>query len=71
MEINRLLEISKPAQVSPLKEPLTDAANYSLAGGGKRIRPVMAWVMAVNGSFLHRTVASFPGIYAYGFTDLR
>lgn len=52
-EINRLLKISKPAQASSLKEPLTEAANYSLAGGGKRIRPVMAWVMAVKEYGLH------------------
>ncbi|MFD1134763.1 polyprenyl synthetase family protein [Paenibacillus urinalis] len=47
-EINRVLEITKPEGISPMKEPLIDAANYSLEGGGKRLRPLLAWVMGVN-----------------------
>ncbi|WP_392391415.1 polyprenyl synthetase family protein [Neobacillus jeddahensis] len=31
-----------------MKEPLVDAANYSLAGDGKRLRPIVTWVMGVN-----------------------
>ncbi|SFS54713.1 polyprenyl synthetase family protein [Paenibacillus sp. 453mf] len=47
-EINRVLEITKPEGISSMKEPLIDAANYSLEGGGKRLRPLLAWVMGVN-----------------------
>lgn len=31
-----------------MKEPLIDSANYSLEGDGKRIRPILTWVMGVN-----------------------
>lgn len=31
-----------------MKDSLIDIANYSLEGDGKRLRPVMAWVMGVN-----------------------
>jgi geranylgeranyl pyrophosphate synthase len=31
-----------------MKEPIIDAANYSLAGDGKRLRPIVTWVMGVN-----------------------
>ena len=31
-----------------MKEPIIDAANYSLEGDGKRLRPIMTWVMGVN-----------------------
>ncbi|WP_211745620.1 polyprenyl synthetase family protein [Paenibacillus sp. Marseille-Q4541] len=54
-EINSILQIPKPEDISPMKEPLIDAANYSLQGGGKRLRPVMAWVMSVKEYGLHRS----------------
>ncbi|MNN27907.1 Farnesyl diphosphate synthase [compost metagenome] len=31
-----------------MKEPLIDAANYSLEGDGKRLRPILIWVMGVK-----------------------
>ena len=31
-----------------MKEPMIDAANYSLEGDGKRLRPIMTWFMGVN-----------------------
>ena len=43
-EINHFLKIPKIEDV----EPLIDAANYSLEGDGKRLRPIMTWVMGVN-----------------------
>ncbi|WP_144552226.1 polyprenyl synthetase family protein [Bacillus sp. X1(2014)] len=43
-EINHILKIPKTEDV----EPLIDAANYSLEGDGKRLRPIMTWVMGVN-----------------------
>ena len=30
------------------ESPIIDAANYSLEGDGKRLRPIMTWVMGVN-----------------------
>jgi geranylgeranyl pyrophosphate synthase len=43
-QINDILNIPKKEDV----EPLIDAANYSLEGDGKRLRPIMTWVMGVN-----------------------
>ncbi len=43
-QINNVLNIPKIEEV----EPLIDAANYSLEGDGKRLRPIMTWVMGVN-----------------------
>ncbi|MEH7085739.1 polyprenyl synthetase family protein [Neobacillus drentensis] len=43
-EINHILKIPKTEDV----EPIIDAANYSLEGDGKRLRPIMTWVMGVN-----------------------
>ncbi len=46
-EINASLNISTD-KISLINEPIIDAANYSLNGDGKRLRPIMAWVMGVN-----------------------
>ncbi|WP_152393424.1 polyprenyl synthetase family protein [Paenibacillus guangzhouensis] len=46
--INRVLPVVKPEGISPMQEPLIDAANYSLEGSGKRIRPILTWMMGVN-----------------------
>ncbi|WP_054955114.1 polyprenyl synthetase family protein [Paenibacillus dakarensis] len=46
-QINDLLQIPKDNGISPMKEPLIDAANYSLDGDGKRLRPILTWVMGV------------------------
>ncbi|SDM55861.1 polyprenyl synthetase family protein [Bacillus sp. OK048] len=45
-EINTLLPIHK--NDSFLKEPITEAANYSLEGDGKRLRPIITWIMGIN-----------------------
>ena len=47
-QINNILNIPKNENVSLMKEPIIDAANYSLEGDGKRLRPIMTWVMGVN-----------------------
>jgi geranylgeranyl pyrophosphate synthase len=47
-QINHILPIHKTDHDSLMKDPIIDAANYSLEGDGKRLRPIMAWVMGVN-----------------------
>ncbi|MGO4886239.1 polyprenyl synthetase family protein [Anaerobacillus sp. MEB173] len=47
-QINSTLAIPKHSSSLDLQEPITDAANYSLEGDGKRLRPIMTWMMAVN-----------------------
>ncbi|MBT2292158.1 polyprenyl synthetase family protein [Paenibacillus albidus] len=47
-QINDQLQIAKPDGIPAMKETLIDAANYSLKGDGKRIRPILTWVMGVN-----------------------
>ena len=47
-EINNSLQIAKLPGIPPMKESLIDAANYTLEGDGKRLRPTLTWVMAVN-----------------------
>ncbi|MGP7817344.1 polyprenyl synthetase family protein [Niallia sp. 01092] len=47
-QINNILTIPKIDNNSLMKEWIIDAANYSLDGDGKRLRPIVAWVMAVN-----------------------
>lgn len=47
-EINRNLQIDKAPGIPSMKATLIDAANYTLEGDGKRLRPILTWVMAVN-----------------------
>lgn len=47
-QINVELQISKPGEGPKMKGTLTDAANYSLQGDGKRLRPILTWVMGVQ-----------------------
>ncbi|WP_019911267.1 polyprenyl synthetase family protein [Paenibacillus sp. HW567] len=47
-QINRQLKFTKPQGIPAMKEQLIDAANYSLEGDGKRVRPILTWVMGVN-----------------------
>lgn len=47
-QINRALPIALPDGIDPMKATLIEAANYSLAGEGKRLRPVLTWVMGVQ-----------------------
>ncbi|MEH7305529.1 polyprenyl synthetase family protein [Neobacillus drentensis] len=43
-QINNILPIPKKGKM----DPIIAAANYSLEGDGKRLRPIMTWVMGVN-----------------------
>ncbi|MDF2834735.1 MAG: polyprenyl synthetase family protein [Paenibacillus sp.] len=47
-QINALLPFPSQGGDPLLGESLTEAANYSLEGSGKRIRPIVAWVMCVE-----------------------
>ncbi|MEH7011025.1 polyprenyl synthetase family protein [Neobacillus niacini] len=47
-QINELLPIPKDETTCLLKEPITEAANYSLEGDGKRLRPIITWIMGIN-----------------------
>lgn len=47
-QINETLQIAKPDGIPAMKESLIDAANYSLEGDGKRLRPIVTWVMGVQ-----------------------
>lgn len=44
-QINEVLDLPKPDK-SP--DSIIDAANYSLQGDGKRLRPIVTWFMGVN-----------------------
>src|SRR5690606_22473469 len=44
-QINHLLPIQHKTS---LNETIIHAANFSLESGGKRLRPVMTWVMGIN-----------------------
>lgn len=48
VEINNLLPLSAEENLPSIQAPLIDAANFALQGDGKRIRPIMTWVMAVE-----------------------
>ncbi|GFN31459.1 polyprenyl synthetase family protein [Paenibacillus xylaniclasticus] len=47
-QINSTLQVVKPSGIPDVDETLIKAANYSLEGDGKRLRPVLAWVMGVQ-----------------------
>jgi geranylgeranyl pyrophosphate synthase len=47
-EINSTLYIAKTEKDSLIDGSIINAANYSLMNDGKRLRPIMAWVMGVN-----------------------
>ncbi len=47
-QINGTLPVEKREGMLPTNELLIDAVNYSLEGSGKRLRPILAWVMAVR-----------------------
>ncbi|MGX2958460.1 polyprenyl synthetase family protein [Peribacillus sp. JNUCC 23] len=55
-QINNILHIPRTDYVSLMKEdPIIDAANYSLVGDGKRLRPIVTWVMGVHVYGLERS----------------
>ena len=47
-QINSTLQITKSEKLLATKEILIDAANYSLAGDAKRLRPIITWFMGVQ-----------------------
>jgi geranylgeranyl pyrophosphate synthase len=47
-QINNTLCIAVPDGALPMKAKLTEAANYSLEGDAKRLRPILSWVMGVQ-----------------------
>ncbi|SES42063.1 polyprenyl synthetase family protein [Psychrobacillus sp. OK032] len=47
-QINDILNIPKTENMFLTEEQIIDAANYSLEGEGKRLRPIVAWFMGVN-----------------------
>lgn len=47
--INNVLQIPQKQQDTFLKTPIIEAANYSLQGDGKRLRPILTWIMGVKG----------------------
>ncbi|WP_338470644.1 polyprenyl synthetase family protein [Niallia sp. XMNu-256] len=47
-QMNAQLSIVLKSNAALLDESIMEAANYSLEGDGKRLRPVMAWMMAVD-----------------------
>lgn len=52
-EINKLLAIPKTNEMT---DSIIDAANYSLEGDGKRLRPIVTWFMGVNAYGLNNSV---------------
>ncbi|MDP4090827.1 MAG: polyprenyl synthetase family protein, partial [Bacillota bacterium] len=54
-EINNILNIHQPDESSLIKDKIIDAANYSLMGDGKRLRPIVTWIMAVKEYGLDRS----------------
>jgi geranylgeranyl pyrophosphate synthase len=47
-QINDVLVIPQNEDVSLFKDSIIDAANYSLESDGKRLRPIITWVMGIN-----------------------
>jgi geranylgeranyl pyrophosphate synthase len=47
-QINNILNIPKSEQAFPEDDPIIEAANYSLKGDGKRLRPLITWVIGIN-----------------------
>ena len=48
-QINNGLKIYEGENVPLIDDSIKDAANYSLFGDGKRLRPIVAWEIAVKG----------------------
>lgn len=47
-QINSILSIPKKENTTLMEESIVEAANYSLEGEGKRLRPIVAWFIGVN-----------------------
>lgn len=52
-QINEVLTIPK---ANGMADSIIDAANYSLQGDGKRLRPIVTWFMGVNAYGLNKSV---------------
>ncbi|WP_277586295.1 polyprenyl synthetase family protein [Psychrobacillus antarcticus] len=52
-QINEVLTIQK---TNGMTDSIIDAANYSLQGDGKRLRPIVTWFMGVNAYGLNKSV---------------
>lgn len=46
-QINNFLPIPEKEDIPIMEEPIRNAANYSLEGDGKRIRPIVTWMIGV------------------------
>lgn len=47
-EVNQYLPINQLESTLLTNDPIIDAANYSLEGDGKRLRPIVTWMMGVR-----------------------
>jgi len=47
-QINDSLMVQRNENALQIEYPIFDAANYSLEGSGKRLRPIITWVMGVK-----------------------
>ncbi|MEH7547741.1 MULTISPECIES: polyprenyl synthetase family protein [Bacillaceae] len=54
-QINNSLKIHQGEKIPLMDESITEASNYSLLGDGKRLRPIVAWEIAVNGYGLNHS----------------
>ncbi|MBT2658330.1 polyprenyl synthetase family protein [Bacillus sp. ISL-18] len=54
-QLNNSLKIYPGENVPLIDDLITDASNYSLFGDGKRLRPIVAWQIAVKGYGLNPT----------------
>lgn len=52
-QINSVLDIPKTNEMA---DSIVDAANYSLQGEGKRLRPIVTWFMGVNAYGLNSSI---------------
>nr|WP_251551969.1 polyprenyl synthetase family protein [Neobacillus muris] len=48
-QINKILPVAHHDSSLLMEMPIIDAANYSLNGDGKRLRPIITWVAGVDG----------------------
>jgi len=48
-QINNHLKITQEELITVMDDSITEASNYSLFGDGKRLRPIVAWELAVKG----------------------
>ncbi|PFO01506.1 geranyl transferase [Bacillus sp. AFS076308] len=54
-QINNNIKIYQGENIPLMDDSITEASNYSLLGDGKRLRPIVAWEIAVNGYGLNHS----------------